>query len=191
MRIFFVFMVVCFHFHSNWDSYPGVYIFLRELAVPVFLVIAFFLGEHTMESDDGEKKKARMQRLFIPYIIWGIIMFAATYFVEHLIGKTDGAKVGELPWQVLVCCVESIDPPLFYLWEVMLFTLLGFALFKIFKKPLPCIILALLSAGCLWIQYDGRGTLFMKGFRYEIMYTFGRVPGLLPFAAFGMVISAT
>ncbi len=191
MRIFFVFMVVCFHFHANWDSYPEVYIFLRELAVPVFLVIAFFLGEHTIEGDDTNKKKARMQRLFIPYIFWGVIMYAATLFVEHLLNKTDGAKVNELPWQLLTGCVESIDPPLFYLWEVMLFTLLGFVLFGMFKKPIPCIILAVLSVVCLWIQYDGRLTLFMKGFRYEIMYTFGRIPELLPFAALGMVISAT
>ena len=189
LRIVFVFLVVCFHFHANWDHYPGPYIYMREMTVPIFLLIAFFLGEPTITGDDGEKKKARMKRLFVPYLFWGVTAWAFTFSMEHLLGIEDGATVSNLPWQVMLGCVEKVDPPLYFLWQVMLYTLVFFVLFKLIKKPAACVLLMATAFVCLWIQYDGRATIFFKTFRYEIMYAIGRIYELLPFAIFGIVIA--
>ena len=189
LRIILVFLVVCFHFHANWDHYPGPYIFLREMTVPVFLLVAFYLGEPTITGDDGEKKKSRMVRLFLPYIFWGVGAWVFVYVMEHILAIKDGVTLSELLWQIAFGCVEKVDPPLYFLWQVMLYTLCFFVLFSVLKKRTASVILILLSLLCLWVQYDGRATLFFKTFRYEIMYGVGRIYELLPFAIFGTVIA--
>ncbi len=189
MRIVFGFLVVCFHFHANWDHYPPVYIFLREMTVPIFLLIAFYLGEPTITGDDHDKKISRMKRLFIPYIFWGAVAWAFTFGMEHLLNIKDGATLSDLPWQLGLGCVESVDPPLYFLWQVMLYTIVFFVLFKLIKKTAAGILLFATTFVCLWIQYDGRATLFFKTFRYEIMYAIGRIYELVPFAIFGIIIA--
>ena len=189
MRLLFVFLVVCFHFHANWDYYPPVYIFLREMTVPIFLLIAFYLGEPVITGRDGSKKLSRMKRLFIPYLFWGVAAWVFTYGMQHLLHIKDGASVSDLLWQLMLGCVEKVDPPLYFLWQVMLYTLVFFLLYKLINKYAASVMLLAVACVCLWIQYDGRATLFFKTFRYEIMYAIGRIYELVPYAIFGLAIA--
>ena len=190
MRIIFVFLVICFHFHANWDYYPPVYIFLREMTVPVFLLIAFFLGEPVITGDDNTRLIARMKRLFIPYLFWGVASWVCIMIVQKPLALDPQIGISELLWQLAFGCVEPVNPPLYYLWMLMIFTLLFVVIYKIVGKKASCILLAASAIVCLFIQYDGRATIFFKGFRYEIMYSVGRIYELIPYAIMGFVLSA-
>ncbi len=188
-RIIAVFFVVCFHFHANWDYYPRSYVFLRELTVPIFLITAFYFSEHIIENGTAHQKLDRIKRLFIPYFFWGLFGFAFTYVIEHHLGIEDGCTLNDLKWQLLLGCVEKIDPPLYFLWMVMFFSLFFYLVFFLFGKKMSAGILAIMAFVCLWIQYDGRLTFFFKTLPYVIMYGIGRIYELIPFAIFGVLIA--
>ena len=191
MRLIYGVLIVCFHFHANWDYYPGPYIFLREMPVAIFLLIAFYLGEPVITGDDKKKKLARIKRLFVPYIFWGAIAWVFNLVMEIVLNLEDRVTLKDLLWQMATGCVEKVNPPMYFLWLAMFFTVFFFVVFKLLKKPVAAVLLMIASFACLWIEYDGRATIFFRTLRYEIMYSVGRIYELIPFAIFGLVIAMT
>ncbi|MCR5097714.1 MAG: acyltransferase [Lachnospiraceae bacterium] len=191
MRLIYGVLIVCFHFHASWDYYPGPYIFLREMPVAIFLLIAFYLGEPVLVGDNREKKLARMKRLFVPYLFWGVISWIFNLVMEIILNLEDRVTLSDLFWQVATGCVEKVNPPMYFLWLAMLFTLFFIILFKVMDMRVVAVLLMIASFVCLWIEYDGRATIFFRTLRYEIMYSAGRIYELIPFAIFGIVIAMT
>ena len=72
MRVFLTFAVILNHFWKVKD--PGflqpLYLF-RSCAVPVFMMLSFYLTERSISFPAKEKIKKRISRLAWPFCAWG------------------------------------------------------------------------------------------------------------------------
>ncbi len=168
IRILAAFLVVCFHFHSNRDHYPRPYIFLRELAVSMFLIMSFYLGKKTIFSTDTAGQKKKLKRQLVPYLFWGAAAWCYMFIAGNLLNLTEHVTPGNLIWQILTGCVENVDPPLWYLWQSMALMLLFILIYRIFKEKATVVILLSLVVICYILQYTGINFNFFSGQRYEI-----------------------
>ena len=80
LRIWMSFEVILVHFwyvpsidYVPWYLFPFAY--MRMLAVPLFMMLSFFLLERTFIARDCNKFKKRIVRLLVPHIGWAVIYF--------------------------------------------------------------------------------------------------------------------
>ena len=188
-RILFSFFIICFHFHRNWSSYPVVYIFLRELAVPVFLIIAFFLGSKVVFSDNITVLVRRIKRLLLPYLFWGIFSWIICILADRILKGDSSISIRDLIWQVCTGSVEAINPVCWYLWDLMFLTICIWLLHRFFGKNVTQLLLVVISVCCLILQYDGCICRYCGELCYELRFITGRLFEIFPFATMGLLFS--
>lgn len=91
LRLWMSFEVVLCHYWSGMsNNYKGsLNIFLKfgTLAVPIFVIISFYLTETKISTSDKNSFMKRIQRLLIPYIGWGVIYWFIYIFKNILYQK--------------------------------------------------------------------------------------------------------
>ena len=71
----------------------------RPFAVPVFMLITFFLASRHFAANDGEWLRKRFYRLCLPFVFWSVLAFVtwrllSPHFPAFAIDPTDGAFWG-------------------------------------------------------------------------------------------------
>lgn len=189
LRIFFCFMVICFHYDGN-TSASNTYYMLRELAVPVFMMMAFLLGEKVICSGDNRLLGKRIIRLIIPYIGWGIISYLFYIIIRRIFGYGE-VIYSDIIWQLILGNSPNINPPLWFQWELIVITLLFSFLFRICSKNKKVFCGVLI--GIIIVSYVLQYTLvyerlFLDSYE-EVRSSIGRLIEVLPFAAGGLLCS--
>jgi len=125
-------------------------IFFQEgicrLAVPAFFFFSGYLFFNKLQEwswqEWGEKLKRRVWSLFVPYILWNLITFFAYWLFGNIHGEALSlrqhfANLGGLRmfWSVNGSLVqgEPIDGPLWFIRDLMVFTLLAPVWFRFFR----------------------------------------------------------
>jgi len=113
MRIILIFLVVHFHLHILVLSPLDVLSRFELYAVPLFLVLSFYLTAKyfTKDSVAFADIHARTNRLLIPLIFWSLIGF-----LPHL----ELFTLSNVFLQILTG--ELVNPPLYYLNLLIVFT---------------------------------------------------------------------
>ena len=189
LRIFFCFMVISFHFDGRTDATRQFY-FLRELAVPMFFVIAFLLGEKTIVSKDISCQRKRIQRLLVPYIFWGIAFYVIAW-LEKLIFRLEAPMWNDLKWQLLLGNSERLDAPLWFQWDMLVMTILFLVLYRILDGRGIYVILSIGVILAYIVEYKNIHTTLLLSSGYEIQNSLGRLVEVFPFAAVGFIVAHT
>lgn len=188
LRIFFSFLVVCYHYHGIVGA-TYKYYFLREMTVPFFLTISFYYCFNTLQSGNISKYVSRIKRLLGPYLTWPIVIFFCERIFFIITGR-GRVRYRDLVMQLLTGNVEKIDPPLWYLWEVLVFTLVFITICHFFGNKGTCIILTIISLICYYLQYTNVNALIVDGLGYEIEGSVGRFVEVMPCASLGFILKA-
>lgn len=187
LRIFFCFMVVCFHFHGIMEASDSYY-FLRELAVPMFIMIAFFFGERTIVSKDKERYKKRLIRILVPYFGWAIILFIFNRIVVHFI-QFDVASLKDLMLQLLFGSNMKIDAPLWFMWVLFVLTAIFMLMYSFLPDKVFVLIISLMALGSYLLQYTLVNVLIWTNFREEVPWSIGRLIEVFPCACVGFLLA--
>ena len=186
LRIFFCYMVISFHFYGVMNLDNRFY-FLRELAVPMFVLISFYFGYRVITSNDREKYWKRGVRLFVPYLFWGIIGYIGLWIVSFFTAIPH-ASIRDLIMQIAFGSNDRLNAPLWFQWEIIVLTILFILLYKIFKKY-TSIVLVVLMVVCYIVQYTNINLYLYTMMPYELYNDIGRFFEVLPLASVGFIIA--
>lgn len=80
-RVICSFWVVCIHFYG-FDNQFNDFFLLKKMAVPIFMLISFFLTANIYTSLNLIGLKKRMVRLYVPLCFWGGVYFIIRSILE-------------------------------------------------------------------------------------------------------------
>ena len=186
LRIFFCYMVISFHFYGLMYGDNRFY-FLRELAVPMFVFISFYFGYKTIVSLDMKKYGKRCVRLIVPYLFWGIVPYVGLWILSFLSLAAPTTKQ-EFLMQILFGSNERLNAPLWFIWEILVLTILFILIHFIFRK-FTSIVLLILMIGAYVIQYSNVTYIFYTLQPYELYQNLGRLCEVLPLACAGYILA--
>ncbi len=188
LRMLMCFEVVLCH---CWKEPGSIYLMLFEklrlYAVPTFMILSFYLNQNFYEKKDAQSLKRRLLKLYIPQMLWAII-----YFVSYGIGGTitkqkmmNGAS--SLFWQLFTG--HSMNPPMWFQFELIIFTIFFFAVFYFCNQKVGEMILSAVAIFCVGLQYTGVNYHFFSSMRYELSYPLGRLAETMPMALIGYFLA--
>lgn len=173
LRMILCFWVLCFHYlEKRTTFYPLFYIIkTKHYHVPCFSFISFYFSYSYLYKRNFLQFQQRIIRLLIPYIIWPLIIY-----VIHLFIPKRKISLHDLKLQILLGTQFMV--PLWYLFGLLLLTILFFIISNLFKNQfLLCI--QLLGIFSLILQYSNYH-LFLNEYknnvRYPLLYTLGIFP---------------
>ena len=133
MKAFLSFCVVCCHYwiSEHLDFYPVAMLYrMRAVAVPIFVLISFFLTEKMYSEKRADKFKKRLWRLLFPFFAWGILYFVGYRFIDIIlksIGFEQGLSIGfsykDLIWQLIFGSDRHLCPQLWYQFALIVITI--------------------------------------------------------------------
>ncbi len=107
-------------------------------------------------------------------------------------GKEQGLNLmystKDLAWQIVFGSNRYLCPQLWYLFDMIVFTLLMWSIFRLFRKN-AWEITTVLCVVVLFLQYSGRNYNFFSQFNYVVRDSMGRLAEVFPFVCIGLIFA--
>lgn len=171
LKIIACYWVVSIHFGRTLPCH--------DLAVPVFMFLAFYYSTFLFERD-WQTCRRRVVRLAIPYIIWGVLGFCFRCVNEH--------KIDWLWLMKQFLFGQAANSPLYFILLCVINTILIWMILKVFGNEWGVAILGVLSVGMLLIQYCGVNVGLWDWLPVHGRMTFGRFFELFPYSVIGLIM---
>lgn len=195
LRTILAFLVVILHVvarEDNPSALANLLLTLSFVAVPIFMMLAFYYSAKVFESRNVLKEKlpARLKRILIPYVFWPI----GTYTLYLILDFVFGTSLNEAPSELLWNYVIGGWGPAAELWFqwVLFFLTVFFAivvgLWNKESKSIKCIVVFALSVICIVMEYTGTNYSFFMGINERFSFVLGRFIEMLPFAGVGYLL---
>ena len=187
---FFVIVTHCYNYDSANGKWKELIIKTNHFwfHVPTFFIMSFYFSYKTLISSNYKKKFERLQRLFIPYFLWPIIVFLLNKLLKVFsLSKLD-IKLRELKFQLLYGVGENGLGILWFQWNLIFITLLFIIIIFIFKKNYNSIFIIITITSFIY-QYNGKNRLYFTKFKDKREDVFGRILEMIPFSVIGFLIS--
>ena len=172
------FLVIVCHFG---DEIPYLKLELGVLAVPIFMTLSFYFL--TKKSSYKFDLKKRILRVLVPLTLWNIIYF----IIYGLIFKSD-ITINDFFWQVLTGHSNNLNPPMWFLNNLILLILLFWGINQIFKT-MPFIPFLAIMIIAYFLQYMNINYLMFSDLPFELKSSFGRLVEMLPFMSIGYFLA--
>ena len=182
---FFVIFTHCYDHNSAYGKWKEIMIKANYFwfHVPTFFIISFYFTCKTLISSNYKKKFERLQRLFIPYFLWPIIVFLLNkLLLVYSIAKED-ITFSKLKFQLLYGTGENGMGILWFQWNLIFITLLFILIIFIFKKNYNFILIIIIITAFIY-QYNGKNKFYFS--KKDVL---GRILEMIPFAVIGFLIS--
>lgn len=134
----------------NWD-FPFIYSIsmLCRIATPMFFFVSALLFFKGCDFNDLERKfKSRIKSLLIPYIVWNVIFVFIFFVLSHtpyLASKMNITEILNSPKEIIRAILNSYHSDLWFVRNLMFYTLLAPVILLLFKKKRNAIIVLLVS----------------------------------------------
>ena len=149
---------------------------VATLSVPIFMFVSAYLCGRLFTEGSWKDLFSRLKRLYIPFFAWGIIYYLALSVVNK---DFDICVLGS---QLMVGAPAC--PVLYFLFLLMCYSVI---LFVIAHIRLKFVVLFLLFAACLLLQYSGLNVAFFSRFNFDLKMVLGRFVELFPPAIMGLI----
>lgn len=162
---------------------------MRSVAVPVFMLMSFYLTESKVLSGAVSNLKKRFVRLATPFFVWGGVSWLVLFLAEKVL-KTDmidGFKA--LLWQFVTGHGYHVNAPLWYMAVLIWLTVLYSLIFMLPNKKTSFVLIHVIAVVALILQYSGLNYNLFKDFPFEAKYPLGRVAEMIPYATLGYDIA--
>ncbi len=198
-KVFLSFCVVCCHYWrlDHLGFYPvSVMNRMRGAAVPIFVIMSFFLTEKIFVDKKVHKMKERVWRLLFPYISWAVLYYLGYKVIDVLLkclgfsrgGVSAGYTYKDLLWQIAFGSDRYLCPQLWYLFDLIVLTVVFGVVFMLCDKY-SWQIMMVLGIAALGIQYSGINYRLFGGYEYELRYSTGRLAEVFPLACIGLLLA--
>ena len=187
LKVLMAFDVILGHF-CEWDNYSGVFYHffnaLVSLAVPVFVILSFYLMENCIISNNYEKQNKRLYKIIIPQIGWTFIY----WFIYFLLNVNEKINISSLFWQLFTGHSMYINPTMWFQIELIIITALFFFIFNKLGEKKGIITITILTCICLFLEVTEINRLMFGELRYELKYPLGRLIEMIPYASIGIYL---
>lgn len=188
LRIWMCFEVVCCHFWKGQISRAWMILdYARDLAVPCFMVLSFYLFFQKLSSLERKEYKKlvwkRLWRIAYPQIAWTFLIWIIEKLSEFAISE-ETLSWKDLLWQLFTG--HSYNSPMWFQIDLLIITLLIFLLFGLtHNKKIQFGIITVLLIFSYFLQYTAILYVSISSIRTEIRYPIGRLIEMIPFVAGG------
>lgn len=137
---------------------------IAATAVPLFFLLAgrlFFRGAGLSRTDYVRKLRSRVRTLFVPYVLWNLILAAAFVIAARvpqlgsLVSGKQAAGLFEGPWEAFATVFglgrDPIVYPFWFLRDLIVVVVLGTPLFALLYRRAA--IVGLLALGVPWLLH--------------------------------------
>lgn len=152
-------------------------------AVPMFMFISFYYLERGFEIQDNKKIQKRLQRLFIPQVMWTFILWVLHNILAFL--KLSG-HIGIKGFAYQLLLGHNYNPPMWFQVDLLIITL-GYILLKKTSDKYFTLIITVLIPVCFYLQYTGWNYKLFEEFVYEVKYPLGRIVEVVPMCTLGVL----
>jgi cytochrome c biogenesis protein CcdA len=200
MKIFFSYCVVCSHFYNAEtaiikSSYAqSLFHRMQITAVPVFIIVSFFLTEKHYTEQRYDKFIQRIGRLLIPYWGWAFLYYIGYKVIDFFLGLSQMEQLNpslsykDFLLQLAFGSDRNLCPPLWYLFDLIFLTSVFWIINKYWGNYVWYII-PTMGIFALCLQYSGINYHLFGNLVYEIRWTLGRIIEVLPYACIGTIMS--
>jgi len=185
LKIVMCFCVICAHF------YPIMPLILRNAclcAVPVFLFLTFYFAYKVFDQKNNNKFREKIKRLTFPFYFWGIF-FSIFFLIINKYFNIHHISLENIFWQIATGSAETINPPLWYLFDTILLLIVFKFIFKNFSSNKITFVMSFLIIFSLFMQYSLINYKIFGNLAYGLKFTLGRLFEILPYAAMGILFS--
>ncbi len=147
-------------------------------AVPLFVILSFYLMSNYFSSTPPSffSVVTRIKRFYVPFLFWSI-----AGFIVH----PDSLSVRNVLFQFFTGSVVNV--PLYYLLVIVVLTVIFWLLSAIpFISRL--VVFLILLVAMFYLQYSEINYNYFKSLDSAIMYCYGRIAELLPYAVVGITV---
>lgn len=179
LKIIFAFTIVNFHLESFVLGQPfSLFYYLGWYGVPIFIVISFYFNSKYFIADklSAAILVKKVNRLLFPLLFWSVIGFLTR-------------PVFITPKYILrqVLFGTAVDPPLYYLNVVIIFTIIWFLIGSL-KVSMRKWILGVIIFISLVLETSGGYGRFISFIPIQSQFFASRFLELLKFASFGSLM---
>lgn len=191
LRPLLCFEVILEHF---WHVGDGVsawqlpFDYMLSLAVPVFLFIAFFLGEKHISAGESGYMRKRVWRLAWPLAGWALIYAAVIIPMRRLSHSPQIPTWIDVVWQAVTGHSPVLNPSMWFQSVLLFITVAFFLTFRKLSRQTAMVLLCLLC-GAFLFEYSGLNEYLFGNLRFELKYPLGRIAEMIPFAVMGYACS--
>ncbi len=191
LRVWMAFEVILLH-RMSWHGYEGPFFgFLKAcelFSVPVFMIIAFYLSEKTLEESDPVKIRKRFIRLIVPQAGWAIICWIVYVLTDIIFMHELSHSLWDLFIAIVSGCRQDTNPSTWFQCVLIILTFFYFLIFRFLDNKKAWIAVYVSFFAALLVQYNGAYYAFFADKPYELMNTIGRIFEVMPFAAAGLIL---
>ena len=185
-------VVLCHCWRRGGDGWGETFLYRMEsAAVPVFMLMSFFLAAEKFAKNDAAWSRQRLGRVVVPYLVWSVIYFAV-FFALSLVSSDPYFQVSprDLGWQVLLGSSPKLNHQFWFQSVLVMLTVLTVATVRILRPRRIALVGAAFLFVSAVVQYSGLlGTAF-DAFPYESKWTLGRIAPMLAYAGLGLMLGA-
>jgi len=190
LRMFLCFRIVLLHCYSSNNRFINK---LRRnfFQVPCFFFMSFYFLYPTVKTRNIIKMKIRFERLFIPYIIYPIIVWVSNnlMFILFKFNRFNRLlTLNELKIHIIIGRGISGISVLWFLFNLQILTLLFF-IFSFILKHNFLLIFQIITMFCYLIQYNEINYLFFIQYTNKIFTSIGNFVETLPLSIVAFSLS--
>ena len=195
LRLLMCYAVVNTHFWDYWEAFPhgGAPWYFRFVnncipyAVPVFMLMAFYLSSERFLSADGEWMRKRFRRLVVPFVGWTVITFIVFKALTPL-SSEFACTFRDLYLQQLLGTTKALGSQMWF--QAVLLILTGFfaAFFRLVKPVWVVWALVITAFVAIGLEYSGVNYWLFKDGIYEVRNPLGRVIPMMSYACVGLLL---
>lgn len=175
-------MVILLHCWEPQEVSIGIKVarFPFRYAVPIFMILSFYLTAPNIVTANKSKLTQRLRRIAIPMITWGIISWVVFSI------RFDAIMLDKLGWTLLAD--HCINTPLWFLWVMFMLTCIFYGIFRVLKPSRGITTLIVLSFISFMLQYSCLNYTLLENLPTELSYPLGRLVEMIPYATAGITL---
>ena len=193
LRIYLSFLVVIAHcYNPNASTRKKIIIklIINSIHVPTFYLMSFYFCYNIFKSKNVRKIKIRFQRLFIPYLVWPIIILSLNNLLSFLlINKIHIISYKYLVWQLITGV--GFMRVLWFQCNLIIITLLISIIHFLFNEKLVLYALIDLFFFGIYFTYSNYNYIFFSKYNFCIKYSFGRFFEISGFCIAGYFLASS
>ena len=187
LRVLLCFWVVLFHCINHSDNIALNFILKKKFHVPCFFFISFYYIFPIIREKNSFKMKLRLERLFVPYIIWPSFIWSLNNLLYMVFNKNRFGRIlslNELKLQLITGRIFVIQ--LWYLFNLLFFTIFFF-IFSFLGKYIFIIGIILIGIICYIIQYLDNDYKLFQVYKDSISHSVGHFIISFPIAVLAFI----
>ena len=186
-RMLLCFWVVLFHCLKRFNGIAFRYIKVKKFHVPSFFFISFFYFHPIIKERNSFKMKSRLERLFIPFIMWPIIIWLVNN-IFYFIFKTSLYRRAFFFEELIIQLItgRKFFVQLWFLFN-LIFLSIFFFIFSFLNEQIFFVSMIFIGIICYIFQHNHIIYNILKNYQECIAYSPGHMVSSFPIAITALI----